>query len=149
MRRNTQKAARWAAVSLFGMALFAPGLAPGADAQAARFLSGAEDVPLMPALTETDEPVVFESPMGVLVRSEAKGEASPATVRAFYLETLPALGWRPAGGDLQFVRDSQRLTLAVRGPDGAGGVAVTFTLVDTAPPALADGDPQPEPNRSP
>ncbi|MEQ8826220.1 MAG: hypothetical protein RIC82_00385, partial [Parvibaculum sp.] len=55
------------------------------------------DMPLMEGLAATgDGGIVFDKPAGRFVRSVAEGDDAPSAVRAFYLETLPQLGWTRA-----------------------------------------------------
>ena len=116
------------AILLCSLAAVAHAQAPG------RFLAAAEDVPLMDGLAETQEPVVFESPMGTLIRSHAEGESDAESIRRFYSEALPALGWRSDGPD-RYVREDQRLSLTIRLLAGAqpDRLAVDFMLVGGGP----------------
>jgi hypothetical protein len=132
-----------------GQGPHAPGVAWAQEAD--RFLSAAEDVPLMPPLVETQSPVLFDSDAGRVSRTEASGAADPARVRAFYAETLPALGWRKEGED-RYVREAQRLSISIRllNDGRPGDVLVAFTLVEagagaeTADPSSSTaGDPSP------
>lgn len=83
----------------------------------AAFVTGLEDVPLMPELRDLpDAAVIFDKPSGRLVEAYAEGEVAPATVLAFYRETLPQLGWTaaPARGERGvFFRESERLEIHV------------------------------------
>jgi len=98
------------------------------DAQAAeRFLSVADDIPLMPGLTENaDAATVFDKPAGRIVTAEAGGAVSPAAVQAFYAATLPQLGWQPAGDNL-YRREAEQLRLSFAGP--AGALTVRFEIL--------------------
>lgn len=81
-----------------------------------RFFAAMEDVPVAPGLSE-GAGYQFEEAGGRIVGAAASGRATPAAVRAFYNDTLPALGWSlsPTGTDeLVFLRGRERLTLAIR-----------------------------------
>jgi len=94
---------------------------------AAGFLSIAEDVPLMPGLSENaDAATVFDKPTGRIGSTEAKGNVSQAAVKQFYAATLPQLGWRSAGAEL-YRRDTERLKISFAGRDGA--LTVRFELL--------------------
>lgn len=94
------------------LALLLASLAGPADAQ---YFGTIEDVPLAPALSETQPGYVFDAGAGRVVGAEASGPADLAGVRAFYVETLPALGWAlSSGGDpLVFVRGREQMTLRI------------------------------------
>ncbi|ABS65258.1 conserved hypothetical protein [Parvibaculum lavamentivorans DS-1] len=84
------------------------------------FLGAVEDMPLMDGLAETgDGGIVFDKPTGRIVRSVAEGDVAPSAVRAFYIETLPQLGWTRAeeieliGELLLFRRDGERLDIQI------------------------------------
>lgn len=105
-----------------------------APANAADFLKAIEDVPLIAGLTETAEPVVFESDQGRVVKTNASGNADYGKVRDFYLAALPALGWKRegdgAGGVLVFNREHERLTLSIEPAAGVNSpLNVIFELV--------------------
>lgn len=116
---------------LAASALGAQGPAPAALAQeaaekAAAFMAGVADLPLMPGLAEVpDAGVVFDKPGGRIVEAYAEGAVSRAAVTAFYLGTLPNLGWR-AKADVLFQREGELLRLGFMGDDGA--LVVRFTL---------------------
>lgn len=91
------------------------------------FLSVADDVPLMPGLAEAaDTATVFDKPAGRIASTEASGKVAATAVRRFYAETLPQLGWAPAGPEL-YRRDSEQLRLTFAGRDGA--LTVRFELL--------------------
>jgi hypothetical protein len=99
-------------------------------AHATEFLRANDDVPLVSGLTETADPVVFESDQGRVVRTSAEGHVGGAEISSFYSQTLPALGWKPVGGETGvFERESERLTLRVREPAKNAPVRVEFELV--------------------
>jgi len=99
-------------------------------AHATEFLRAIDDVPLVSGLTETADPVVFESDQGRVVRTSAEGHVGGAEISRFYSQTLPALGWKPVGGETGvFERESERLTLRMREPAKNAPVRVEFELV--------------------
>ena len=66
---------------------------------AAQFVSGMDDLPLMPGLTPVPSAgMVFDAPTGRIVEAVALLDTdsgmTPKDVRAFYDKTLPQLGWR-------------------------------------------------------
>ncbi|HEX6959015.1 MAG TPA: hypothetical protein VF194_13600 [Ferrovibrio sp.] len=94
--------------ALIGLA----GFSATASLAAGRFLSIAEDVPLMPGLTENaDAATVFDKPAGRIASTEASGAVSRAAVKQFYDATLPQLGWQ-AEGPAEYHRESERLRLS-------------------------------------
>lgn len=94
---------------------------------AAGFLSIAEDVPLMPGLSENaDAATVFDKPTGRIGSTEAKGKVTRPAVKQFYATTLPQLGWQADGND-QYRRDTERLKISFAGRDGA--LTVRFELL--------------------
>jgi hypothetical protein len=99
----------------------------GARAEAhAAYLAAVADLPLMPGLAEVPEAgLVFDQPSGRIVEAYAQGAVSRAAVRAFYLDTLPNLGWR-AKAEALFQREGEELRLDISGDDGA--LIVRFTL---------------------
>ncbi|MBO6636033.1 hypothetical protein [Parvibaculum sp.] len=89
-------------------------------AHAEGFLDAVEDMPLMEGLAETgDGGIVFDKPAGRIVRSVAEGDVAPPAVRAFYIETLPQLGWTRAaeyeliGELLLFRREGEQLEIQI------------------------------------
>ena len=91
-----------------------------------RFLSGIAALPLTPGLSELlDEGVVFENPLGRIVRATATGRVAEAIVRRFYSTALPALGWEPSGTN-RFVREGEILRLHMSAEGGR--VTVRFAL---------------------
>ena len=97
-----------------------------ANAQADSFLSGFEDVPLMPGLTADEEAgLVFDSPAGRIVETYTFGEVAWADVISFYTASLQSLGWR-AEGEGRYLRESEELQIDRFGSDGA--LTVRFTL---------------------
>ncbi len=92
----------------------------------AAYLAAVADLPLMPGLAEVPGAgLVFDQPSGRIVEAYAQGPVSRAAVRAFYLDTLPNLGWR-AKAEALFQREGEELRLDISGDDGA--LIVRFTL---------------------
>jgi hypothetical protein len=90
------------------------------------YLAAVSDLPLMPGLTELPKAgLVFDQPSGRIVEAYAEGAVGRAAVKAFYLDTLPNLGWRAKAESL-FQRDGEELRLDISGDDGA--LVVRFTL---------------------
>lgn len=97
-----------------------------ARAQEGGFIAKVADLPLMPGLAEVaDAGVVFDKPDGRIVEAYAEGSVERAAVLAFYNDTLPQLGWRPAGAG-RFRREGENLALDFL--DGGGPLIVRFTL---------------------
>lgn len=103
----------------------------GAAAQDARvaFVSGIEDLPLMPGLAEIDETaMVFDTPGGRIIEALTSGPVSRDQVVRFYAATLPQLGWS-ADGETLFRREGETLELHFSDPPVvAGQLAVRFAL---------------------
>jgi hypothetical protein len=100
-------------------------VAPGA-ATAQQFVAGTEDVPLMPGLElVAGSAVTFDKPQGRIVEAQASGKVTREAVHAFYAQTLPQLGWEPAGRDA-WRREGETLRLDFHRHDGA--LTVGFTL---------------------
>jgi hypothetical protein len=95
-------------------------------AQAAAFVEGTEDVPLMPGLAMVEGAgTVFDSPQGRIVEAYAKGKVARDAVLDFYGKTLPQLGWRPDGSGT-FRREGETLRLEIYSE--ADGTTVRFYL---------------------
>ncbi|MBV8650094.1 MAG: hypothetical protein JO255_01425 [Alphaproteobacteria bacterium] len=121
MRRRTAIALLLCAVPL-GAALPCPALAE----DAAGFVAGTEDIPLMPGLrNEPNTLVVFDKPQGRIVEAEARGKVSRAAVEKFYAASLPELGWKADGPD-GWRRDDEELHIDFKGRDG--DLRVGFSL---------------------
>ncbi|NKB20460.1 MAG: hypothetical protein GKS01_08175 [Alphaproteobacteria bacterium] len=98
---------------LFALAAFNGGKVIAAEG----FLSVIDDLPLMEGLAEVKgSALVFSTPQGRIAEVSAKGISGAATqpkkVLAFYVRTLPQLGWKAAGAT-SWVREGERLRLAV------------------------------------
>lgn len=102
-----------------------------APAHATEFLRAIDDVPLVAGLTEKPEPVVFESDQGRVVQTVAEGQVGVTEISAFYIATLPSLGWKQADDQsgLAFARENERLTIHIREPRSSDPVRVQFELV--------------------
>jgi len=76
------------------------------------------DLPLPAGFAELHTATGFDGATGRLVMADATGVATPAQVRSFYNDSLPALGWSlsPTGDDeLVFLRGRERLAFTVSG----------------------------------
>lgn len=93
------------------------------------FVSGVEDLPLMPGLAEVDETaMVFDTPSGRIVEAFASGKVSRDQVVRFYAATLPQLGWS-SDGETLFRREGEILELHFPAtPAVAGQLTVRFAL---------------------
>lgn len=120
--------------SFFILCLSAFVLFAGASLAVAQdFVSGIEDLPLMPALTETEEgSLVFESATGRYVEVYAVGDVKPGDVTGFYGESLPQLGWQQAGPTI-FRRDGELLMIEyLKSADPGAMLTVRFALSPTS-----------------
>lgn len=105
------------------MLLFA---APSMAGQAAYF-SALPELPVATGMAEVPGTAVrFDQPEGRIIVLQAVGRASVNDIKAFYHNTLPALGWQEKGEN-RFVRkgDGQAETLLLetrvdKGKNGAG-----------------------------
>jgi hypothetical protein len=96
--------------------------------RAEEFLSVLDDMPLMPGLTELrDQAADFQTPEGRIIDGSAAGSVDARAVSSFYDETLPALGWRREAAG-RFVRNRERLVIAVAPGAGKGAVVVRFSV---------------------
>jgi len=91
------------------------------------FLSGIEDMPMMPGLYEVlDTTLVFDSSEGRYVEAYASGDVTPLAVAEFYRNSLPQLGWQLDGNNT-FRREGEELViLATEALDGL--TSVRFAL---------------------
>ncbi len=106
-------------------------LLAGGGAGAESFVPGTQDLPLMAGLAPVaEEALVFDKPAGRIVQAEAAGTSAPDEVRRFYADTLPQLGWK-AAGPLAWVREGERLDLALDRRDGRTLVRFTLSPVET------------------
>ena len=98
---------------------------PG-PARADGYVDGFEDLPLMPGLANVPAASVsFDAAMGRIVVAFAEGPVGMPAVRAFYVQTLPQLGWTPAGTG-RWLREGEALKVdtVVEGD----GLVVRFEL---------------------
>jgi hypothetical protein len=108
------------------MAVFAGGLLWALAAAAAEsFLSGTEDLPVMPGLTESPGTMVFGTPGGRILEAFASGRVTADQVQSFYAATLPQLGWLSQGKGV-YRRENEVLKLDVVRPGPP--LVVRFTL---------------------
>lgn len=101
-------------------------IALSSGARADTFLKEYEDLPLPVGLTELPGGMLFENPNGRIVEATAKGQVPPATIKAFYAESLPQLGWKRIGED-EYKRDNEVLRIEVVGKGPA--TMVRFSVV--------------------
>lgn len=102
-----------------------------APAHATDFLKAIEDVPLVAGLTETAEPVIFESDQGRVIRTQAEGQVGATRISEFYVASLPGLGWKRVedGDALAFARENEVLRITVREPASNKPVRAQFELI--------------------
>lgn len=93
------------------------------------FVSGIEDLPLMPGLTETQEgSLVFESATGRFVEVYAVGDMASEMVTAFYSDSLPQLGWSATGATM-YRREGEILVIEyLPSGEASGPLTVRFAL---------------------
>ena len=106
--------------------------AAAAAGEPVAFVSGIEDLPLMPGLVEVAEAgLVFDAPGGRIVEAYASGAVDRDAVLRFYAETLPQLGWQRLGA-ARFRREGETLDVEFSGAAGAAPLTVRFALSPTA-----------------
>lgn len=105
-------------------------------ARAVDFLNSIEDIPLPNGMVEASEPVIFETPFGRVIKTVALGEADTSDVEAFYLSSLPALGWRHLGEDLIFSRRNEQLQITLKTSEDK--LRVAFRLIARPASSLMD-----------
>lgn len=106
----------------------AAALAPASawSEEATAYLSGVEDLPLMPGLVEIGgSTTVFDASSGRIVEAYAEGAVQRKQVLDFYARTLPALGWQ-AGPASRYQRNDESLRIDFLG--GGDRLTVRFTL---------------------
>lgn len=118
---------------VLGFALCIGGAAMAAE-KVSGYLDAIEDMPLMEGLHETGEGgIVFDKPNGRIVRSVAQGKVAADDVRAFYIDSLPQLGWvrlpklELIGDLLIFRRETERLEIQTV-PKYDGTTEVRFSI---------------------
>ncbi len=95
------------------------------------FLSAIEDVPLPQGIEERHQPVVFETPFGRVIQATSEGKGNDGDVEDFYIQSLPALGWKQLSESLVFERREERLSISIE--SRSGRVRIKYRL--TARPA--------------
>lgn len=101
-----------------------------AAAGGGRFISNMPDVPLMAGLEEMPQiAVIFDTPEGRVTQAflESRGPTQ-AQIARFYADTLPQLGWGPAGAG-RWTRRSEALALSFTQPEARQGLVVTIRIV--------------------
>lgn len=91
-------------------------------------------IPLMPGLSKEGDPVDFDSEEGRVAVFESVGEVTPDELKAFYVQTLEALGWQRvfAKNTLAFQREEETLEISWSSAPGQSDgreLVVTFRLV--------------------
>jgi hypothetical protein len=90
------------------------------------FVTGTDDLPLMPGLALIDGAgVVFDTPQGRIVEAYARGRTKRSAVLEFYDATLPQLGWRATSSG-SFRREGEVLRLELY--EETGGLTVRFYI---------------------
>tara|TARA_B100000315_G_scaffold71058_1_gene64780 strand:+ start:99 stop:530 length:432 start_codon:yes stop_codon:yes gene_type:complete len=113
-----------------------PWWAPAAAGEGGGFLSGMEDLPLMPRLNESaDGGMVFDTPAGRIVEAFASGAVTRAQVLAFYAATLPQLGWTMEEA-ARYSREGEilRLEFTENQPSQKGAAALTVRFALSTDP---------------
>jgi len=97
-------------------------------AWATEYFSAIADLPVADGLTEQkDKSTVFDAPLGRIITAYASGKVEADTVRNFYDDALPPLGWEKTG-EGTFHRKAETLKIDVLGGQGGSPVNVSFTL---------------------
>lgn len=106
-------------------------LAAAGAGQAESFLDGFEDLPLMPALRQSeDATTLFDTPYGRIVEAYATGAGTTRQqVLDFYVATLPQLGWQQVA-QTEFRREGESLRIEFPRPHpgGPAGLVVRFEV---------------------
>lgn len=121
-------------------ALFAAAALLFATPAHAEYFDAIEDLPVAPGLDESAPGFSFDGAAGRIIGASASGEAPPATIRTFYAQTLPALGWAQSPGvseqgDLIFLRGRERLALTIAPQTNGSALRVRLFM---RPSSLAD-----------
>lgn len=106
----------------------------------AEYFDAIEDLPVAPGLDESAPGFSFDGAAGRIIGASASGDAPPATIRTFYTQTLPALGWAQSPGvneqgDLIFLRGRERLALTIAPQTNGSAMRVRLFM---RPSSLAD-----------
>lgn len=95
------------------------------------YFSAFPELPLAPHLSEDPISAVrFDKPEGRIIALQAAGPAQAVDIQKFYADTLPALGWAPAG-DNRYSRAKETLVLDIQPldkPFGRTGNRVNILL---------------------
>lgn len=80
-----------------------------------KFISGTEDIPLMPRLQESDASAqaTFAAPQGKILSTILHGSVTPEEIFAYYDGTLPNLGWRKQATG-KYKREGETLTITLK-----------------------------------
>lgn len=98
------------------------------SAWAVEYFAEIADLPVADGLTEqADKSTVFDAPMGRIVTAYASGMVDADSVRDFYDDALPALGWEKTG-EGSFRRKNETLKIDILGGQDGSPVNVSFTL---------------------
>ena len=110
------------------VALFLLGPAGSPVHAASEFISGFDDMPLMPGMAELPgELMTFDSPSGRIIENTVAGKVEKQAVEAFYRATLPQLGWAQTGPGV-FVREDEILRLEFLAPGGVSSAPSSLTV---------------------
>lgn len=75
------------------------------------FVTGFEDLPLMPGLVQVQQDsLLFDTPQGRIVQASAIGAVAEEAALSFYAATLPQLGWR-ASNQMTYHREGETLRI--------------------------------------
>jgi hypothetical protein len=120
------RAGRSARALGLGLALMLLPPLPAPIHAADAFVTGTEDLPLMPGLAIVEGAgMMFDTPQGRIVEAYAKGMAKREAVLDFYAATLPQLGWK-AESRTSYRREGEILRLELY--EEAQGLTVRFYL---------------------
>ncbi len=103
------------------------------------YFAAASDVPLPNGFAESGEGWTMAVDGGQLTEMRAEGSRPAAAVRAFYVESLPALGWSfspQANDDLVFLRGREQLLFSLSAPDA--GVTLIRARLLVQPASMSD-----------
>ena len=109
------------------VALLAVFLGPLTATAENRFVADLAELPLMPGLQEqTERRLIYEKPNGRIVKAVARGDVKFTDILAFYVETLPQLGWRMRAPD-DYRREGEILSITITGsgPDTRVGFRIS------------------------
>ncbi len=107
-------------------------IAPLGPLLADGFIPGVKDLPLMDGLEEIEgTSLIFDSPMGRVVKFSAASSHSREDVLFYYSNTLPALGWKlmaVTSSGAAFVREGEDLIISFGTTTQDGRPSVKFEL---------------------